>query len=183
MTNNIYPAFVLHNSSCTDRSEIVNELVKKTKATVFQSYLLPDKKKGCCASHIGALKLSRSLHPLKHTLIFEDDCVLEEGWEEALKGLEFADVVYLGYNDKCEHTVFGTHALLLSPKARDVIIEHTMDIRNELPSISDGAYDWVLSKLCRKYGLITCLPKLEDKEKWCHQQKGLMSIITGKVRV
>lgn len=173
-------AFVLHNSSCVERDEIVEELVKKTKATVFQSYLLSDGKEGCRQSHIAVAKLAKALYPLDKYIIFEDDCVLAEDWEDCLKGLEFADVVYLGYNDKCEHTTFGTHALLLSPKARDVIIENAEKHKDDV--INKGAYDFILSLLCRKYGLLTCMPKMQDRERYCHQKRGLKSQITGMIR-
>jgi GR25 family glycosyltransferase involved in LPS biosynthesis len=120
------------------------------------------------------------MYPNKHILIFEDDCVLSEDWQEVMKGYEFADVLYLGYNDRCEHSVFGTHALYISPKARDVIIDHTEQFKDEVPN--KGAYDMILSLLCRKYGLITCIPRTEDREKYAVQKKGLISQITGQPR-
>lgn len=178
--NNIYPAFVIHDNQCYERDEIVKQLVDKTKATVFQSYILKDGAEGCMASHIGVARLAKGLHPTNHYLVFEDDCVLEEGWEEALKGLEFADVVYVGYNDKCDKATFGTHALLLSPKARDCILDHAREIGSEIRP--KWAMDWILSRLCREYGLITCMPKMDDREKWCHQKRGLVSQITLRVR-
>jgi len=181
MVNSIYPAFVIHDSNCHSREEIVKDLVDKTRATVFQSYMLKDGSEGCMSSHIGVARLAKGLHPTKHYLVFEDDCVLEDGWEEALKGLEFADVVYLGYNDKCQEATFGTHALLLSPKARDCIQEHAREIGSEIRP--KYAFDWILSKLCRKYGLITCMPRMDDRKKWCHQKTGLVSQITGQIRV
>ena len=174
------PAFVLHNSSCSEREEIVKDIVDKTKATVFQSYLLPDGKKGCRYSHIGACKLAKGMYPEKHFLIFEDDCVLSDDWADVIKGYEFADVLYLGYNDKCSHTVFGTHALYISPKARDIILEHTEQFKDDVPN--KGAYDMILSLLCRRFGLITCIPREEIREKYASQKKGLISQITGKIR-
>ena len=180
MTNNIYPAFVIHDNGCYEREEIVKDLVEKTKATVFQSYLHKDANKGCCFSHIAVAKVAKSLYPTKHYLVFEDDCVLFDGWEDTLKGLEFADVVYIGYTDKCDKATFGTHALLISPKARDIIIEHGVDVGQQVRPVY--AYDWTLSALCRKYGLITCMPKMEDREKWCIQKRGLVSQITGRIR-
>ena len=172
---------MIHDNQCTARDSIVKDLVHKTKATLFQSYMLQNRNEGCMNSHIGVARLAKALHPLSHYIVFEDDCILEEGWEEALKGLEFADVVYIGYTDKCLEATFGTHALLLSPKARDVIIEHT---REEGLHVQEKfAFDWILSALSRKYGLITCMPKIEDREKWCHQKRGLVSQITGKIRV
>ena len=177
---NIYPAFVIHDKNCIDREEIVKDLVHKTRATVFQSYVLKDGNEGCMNSHIGVAKLAKALHPTKHYLVFEDDCVLEEGWEKTLEGMEFADVIYLGYTDKFEKATFGTHALLLSPKARDCIIENAQEIGWDIrPKF---AMDWILSTLCRRYGLATCMPKIENKEKYAYQKKGLVSQITGRIR-
>jgi hypothetical protein len=31
--------------------------------------------------------------------------------------------------------------------------------------------------------LITCMPKMENREKWCRQQRGHRSQITGMIRV
>jgi GR25 family glycosyltransferase involved in LPS biosynthesis len=113
-------------------------------------------------------------------LVFEDDCVLSEDWERCIEGMEMADVLYLGYNDKCSHTTFGTHALMISPKARDKIIEEADKIKNEV--VDKGAFDHILSLLCRREGLLTALPKIEDKERWAVQKKGLVSMITGRAR-
>ena len=174
------PAFVIHHNSSTDREEIVQDIVKKTGATIVQSILLPNRKLGCTASHIHCAKMAKSLYPLKHYLVFEDDCVLSEDWRSCIEGLEMVDVVYLGYNDKCSHTTFGTHALLISPKARDKIIEEADKLKDEV--IDKGAFDHILSLLCRREGLLTALPKLEDKERWAVQKKGLISLITGRAR-
>lgn len=176
----MYPAFVIHHNSSTDRVEIVKDIVKKTDATIVQSILLQNPKLGCTASHIHCAKLARSMFPLKHYLVFEDDCILSEDWEACLTGVESADVVYLGYNDKCEHTVFGTHALLISPKARDAIIEEADKVKDEV--IDKGAYDHILSLLCRRQGLQVAMPKMEFRGTFAHQKKGLVSLITGKPR-
>ena len=176
----MYPAFVIHHTSSTDRVEIVKDIVKKTDATIVQSILLPNRKLGCTASHLSVAKLAKSLFPLQSYLVFEDDCVLSENWMDALKGVESADVVYLGYNDKCEHTVFGTHALLISPKARDAIIEEADKVKDEV--IDKGAYDHILSLLCRRKGLQVAMPKKEFRGTFAHQKKGLISTITGRAR-
>jgi GR25 family glycosyltransferase involved in LPS biosynthesis len=176
----MYPAFVLHHETSTDRDDLVKDIVKKTDATVVQSVLLPNRKLGCTASHLSVAKLAKSLFPLQSYLVFEDDCVLSENWMDALKGVESADVVYLGYNDKCEHTVFGTHALLISPKARDKIISETYALKDQV--IDRGAYDHILSLLCRREGLQTALPKMEFRNTFAYQKKGLVSLITGRAR-
>ena len=175
------PAFVLHNNSCLDRTELVRDLVTKTGATVVQSFLLPDRKEGCRASHLQAAKIAKALHPTSAYLVFEDDCVLSEDWQRCLEGMSIADVVYLGYNGKSESVTYGTHALRLSPKARDKILSET----ERLVKVVDdrGAFDHILSKICRQEGLLTAMPPLSEKGRWAHQKEGLVSLITGQVRV
>lgn len=174
------PAFVIHNSSCSERTEIVKKLVSQTKATVVSAVMMPNGKDGCRMSHQAVARLARALHPTKHYLVFEDDCVLSEDWERCIEGMEMADVLYLGYNGKCEHTTFGTHALMLSPKARDKILSESEKLKDVVAD--KGAYDHILSKLCRQEGLLTAMPPPDEKEKWAWQKKGLKSLITGQIR-
>lgn len=174
------PAYVLHHPSSKDRVETVADIIKKTGATVVQSCLMDDRKMGCRSSHILTAKLARSQHPASSYLIFEDDCVLSDDWQKCIEGVEFADVVYLGYNDKSSRVVYGTHALLISPKARDLIIEWAETYAGVVEN--KGAYDHILSLLCREKGLLTCMPPPDQKERWAWQKKGLPSLITGRIR-
>lgn len=94
------PSFVIHSSTSNTRDGFVNTLVKETGSTVFDAIMTVDGKDGCRQSHIAVAKLSKQSHPTSHYLVFEDDCILSENWQQVLKGYEFADVLYLGYNDK-----------------------------------------------------------------------------------
>ena len=174
----MFPSFVIHSPTHTDRNEIVEDIVNKTGAIQFQSYLLSDPVRGCLASHVGVAKLAKSLHPESHYLVFEDDCELLD-WQIPIQDASGYDVVYLGYNDKCEWATFGTHALLISPKARDLIIEKVLLWS---PVDKKSAYDHLLSRLCREEGLKVCMPKYEMRESFCRQKKGLKSTITGNIR-
>ena len=174
----MFPSFVIHSPTHTDRNEIVEDIVNKTGATQFQSYLLSDPVRGCLASHVGVAKLAKSLHPESHYLVFEDDWELLD-WQIPIQDASGFDVVYLGYNDKCEWATFGTHALLISPKARDLIIEKVLLWS---PVDKKSAYDHLLSRLCREEGLKVCMPKYEMRESFCRQKKGLKSTITGNIR-
>lgn len=174
------PAFVIHHTSTTGREELCQDIVKKTGAIQFQSYLLNDRVLGCTYSHIGVAKLARSMCPDKHYLVFEDDCVLAEDWKYPIENFGDYDVLYIGYNDRCSDKIFGTHALYLSPKARDAIIDLAEKISHD--QFKREPYDWLLSQLCREEGLSVCVPKLEMKEKWCAQKKGILSLITGQTR-
>jgi hypothetical protein len=174
------PAFIIHNTSSSERDDVVKDVQSKTKAMVVEGVFEPNRKDGCRHAHQHVARLAKSLHPTKHYLVFEDDCVLSEDWERCIEGMEVADILYLGYNDKCSHTVFGTHALMISPKARDKIVSDSEKLKDEV--IDRGAYDHVLSKLCRQEGLLTAMPPVDEKERWAWQKKGLKSTITGKVR-
>jgi len=174
------PAFIIHNSSSSERDDVVKDVQSKTKAMVVEGVFEANRKDGCRHAHQNVARLAKSLHPTSHYLVFEDDCVLSEDWERCIEGMEMADVLYLGYNDKCEHTTFGTHALMISPKARDKIVSGSEQLKD---AVADrGAYDHVLSKLCRQEGLLTAMPPVDERKRWAWQKEGLKSTITGKTR-
>ena len=176
----MFPAFVIHHNSTTERKDLVDDIVKKTGAIQFQSYLLQDRVVGCTFSHIGVAKLARSMFPDKSYLVFEDDCVLLDDWDYIVKTFPDYDILYLGYNSRTPDKVFGTHALYISPKGRDAIISLAEGQVEEV--FRKEPYDWLLSDLCREKGLSVCIPKVEMKDNWCVQKKGLVSLITGKER-
>lgn len=175
-----YPAYIIHHSSCTDRDSIVEDLIRQTNGIVVPAVWLEDRKAGCRLSHQLVAKMAKEQHPDSPYLVFEDDCILRENWQECLKFWnEKSDVLYLGYNGKHrKHIVLATHALMISPRARDIIIDHTEDYVEEVENT--GAYDWILNYLCADYKLRMILPL--DKDKWCYQQEGLISTITGNAR-
>jgi GR25 family glycosyltransferase involved in LPS biosynthesis len=174
------PSFVIHNPSSSERTEIVKELIKKTGATLVEAVMMSNGKDGCRASHQAVARLARGLHPTSHYLVFEDDCVLSDDWESCIEGMEVADVLYLGYNGKSKEITYGTHALMVSPKARDKILSESEKLKDAV--VDKGAYDHILSKLCRQEGLLTAMPPPDEKEKWAWQKKGLKSLITGQIR-
>lgn len=173
------PAFVLHNSASTERDEIVRELVKKTGATQFQSFLLDDRVMGCLESHLGVAKIAKALHPTSDYLVFEDDCELFDGWEQ-MRDVSGVDVVWIGYTDRCEHSTFGTHALRMSPRARDKILELSYSVGRRTQA--KNAFDQVLSKICREEGLSEAMPKYEMREQFAKQKRGVVSLITRRPR-
>lgn len=174
------PCFIIHDPNSYERTEIVNKLIEQTKGTILSAIMLPNGKDGCRASHLAVARLARSLYPDKHYLVFEDDCVLSDDWKDCIEGMECIDVLYLGYNGKSSDITYGTHALLISPKARDKILSETEKLKNNV--VDKGAYDHILSKICRQEGLLVAMPSLDDKDKWAEQKKGLKSLITGRIR-
>ena len=174
------PSFVIHDPSCSERTEIVNQLIQKTGAILVEAVMMPNGKDGCRASHQAVARLARGLHPDKHYLVFEDDCVLSEDWTKCIEGMQIADVLYLGYNQKTSDITYGTHALMVSPKARSKILSDSESLKNLVTD--KGAYDHILSKLCRQEGLLTAMPPPDEKDRWAWQKKGLKSLITGNIR-
>ena len=173
------PAFVIHHTSSKDRIDLVEKIVKETGAIRFQSVWLDDHKLGCMRSHIGVAKLAKSLYPTQSYLVFEDDCELYEGWRDLLNTT--ADIVYLGYNDKSTKVIYGTHALYITPKMRDIIIADTERVKDDV--IDKRAFDHILSKLIVDHMCSMSYPSYDVREKYCKQSRGLRSTITGKIRV
>lgn len=167
------PAYIIHKKNCVERIPIVCDLVQKTKATIVNAiYYEKNGKKGCRESHLLVAKSAKYSNPNSYYLVFEDDCILEDGWEKALQYDNY-DIVYLGCNGGCSHTIFGTHALLISPKVRDFIIQHTEEYSQEFEE-----FDWILSAILRNYTLRVkvMIPNVAN------QKEGLISLITGQPR-
>ena len=174
------PAFVIHDATHTERDDIVKDIVAKTEAIQFQAYVLSDPVRGCLFSHIGVAKLAKSLFPDQHYLVFEDDCELSSAWKDPIADVSGYDVIYLGYNDRCSYATFGTHALCISPRARDLIIEKAGLVAKQVGK--KNAFDHILSAICRDDKLVVCMPKYDMREVYCRQKKGLRSTITGEIR-
>lgn len=174
------PAFVIHDSHCHERDSIVEDIVKKTGAIVVEAILCKHGAEGCTKSHLKVAELAKELFPHESCLVFEDDCCLLDGWESFVSKHRDADVVYLGYTDMCEHTIFGTHGMYLSPKARDCFLREAEEIGRSLPMPHTMATDWIYSRLLSRNNLRCVLPN--EKDMYCFQTKGLRSTITGKIR-
>ena len=176
------PAYIIHSSHSTDRESLVASLQEKTGGTVVEAIWLKFRKLGCSYSHIKVAALAKQNHPDSAYLVFEDDCILKDTWTEALDYWSYTyqhdELVYLGYNETSDEVVFGTHALLITPRVRDLILAHT---ESYIPRVQNvGAYDWILNRICTDFNVRISLPP--SGEKWCYQQKGLLSTITGTIR-
>lgn len=140
---------------------------------------------GCNASHVA---LYKSLIGRGFATIFEDDAVVNDmaGLTEFLKRIpsDF-DIILLGYADILDAEIInnyrvvykfnGTHAMILSEKARAYFIDEydTLLKKNEsLPT------DWLWSHCISKYGLKVYAPLVPS----IIQIEGLISSISGHVR-
>lgn len=173
-------AFVIHHPSSTDREAIVKNIVDKTGARVLEAYLLPDGHEGCTRSHLKIAILHKMFYANEPYLVFEDDCVLEPGWDDILKQYGNCDIVYLGYTDACEHTIFGTHGLMMSPKARDILLSNAETTADKVQR--KWAMDQILTRLAKDFQLQIAMPTYEERQKYAYQAKGLKSLITGNIR-
>jgi hypothetical protein len=176
------PAFVIHDSQCHERDEIVQDIVNKTGAIVVEAILCKHGAEGCTKSHLKAAELAKELFPHESYLVFEDDCCLIDGWDDIVKKNRGADLIFVGYTDMCEHTVFGTHSLYVSPKTRDCFLLQAEEIGRSLPMPHTMATDWIYSRLVGRNNLRCVLPMPNEKNIYCFQKKGLRSTITGKIR-
>lgn len=171
------PTYILHSSDSKDRDELVARLLDETNGYIVEAIILDNRLLGCCMSHLKIAHLSRKLYPNLPYLVLEDDCVLHPGWKDALCDLS-GDVLYLGYNDKASHGVlFGTHAMVISPHAREYLIEH---LEQAIKKTTFPAYDWLCWQLWKEGEFVVDYPKTKDV--YCEQQKGLRSLISGNIR-
>jgi hypothetical protein len=173
-------AFIIHDKTCTERADLVMKLQEQTGASIVDAICLPNGVEGCLKSHLKVAERAKELYPDEPYIVFEDDCVLEEGWDLIFKEFPSADLIYLGYTEASMDTIFGTHGMLISPRLRDIIIAHSIEYAYKVRF--PWAADWVIPKLCKDYGMDVYRPAYTCREKWCYQKKGMKSQITGKIR-
>lgn len=148
---------------------------------IVEAVVLSNPIEGCMRSHMKVAALAKERHPSESYIVFEDDCILEDGWDSILSQSQFADLLYFGYTHASKDTIFGTHALWISPRLRDLILEKSEEYAFKVRA--QWAADWVIPKLCQDYHLNVFRPTYEHREKWAYQKRGLTSQITGNIRV
>ena len=174
-------AYIIHNQDCEDRRDIVEHLQTSTGAEVVEAVWMKNPVLGCIYSHLKVAVKAKQDNEKKPYIVFEDDCDLLEDIDVILAHFQEADIVYFGYNDMGFDKYgmfpyfFGTHAMMISPKARDILLEHCL----EHPGLP---YDHIVSRLIKQFNLSVEFPDFEDKEKFAVQRKGLISTITGNRR-
>lgn len=182
----IEPSFVIHSSLNPERKKLVEKLVETTGAEVVEAvWDKSDPKKGCRESHKKVAQLAKEKAPDASYLVFEDDCeFVSERWYFPMVAGEDIDIVFFGINGygvfEKEKISYGTHAMLISPKVRDLILEKTDDYVEKV--WDKGAFDFILNKICYDNGCTIWRPTEKDKERWVRQCPGLKSNITGNIR-
>jgi hypothetical protein len=179
------PSFIIHHPSSVERSGIVKELITKTGGTVVEACLMSDGKAGCRASHLKVAKIAKELCPTKHYLVFEDDCeFVSDRWNFPMIAGEEIDLVYFGVTGYGKFFgqmySYGTHAMLVSPKVRDLILDQTDSTVDKV--YETGAFDHILNKICYDNNCTVWRPTAKDGERWVRQAKGYKSTISGNIR-
>lgn len=144
---------------------------------------------GCTHSHL--LILEQDFDTIA---IFEDDCELTASKECIHDFLDQQkknswDILLLGANEYVNAEIevpgstkrvkrfWGTHALFVRKKAANAILATFNEMQKE------GVFppaDWLYNEAIKRYNLICIGPNLPNK--FCRQARGLVSLITGKVR-
>jgi GR25 family glycosyltransferase involved in LPS biosynthesis len=146
---------------------------------------------GCTESHLAILSRGQQVG------ILEDDCEFLAGKDSVRAYLEVAtrlypewDIVLLGASEYVESSLgrsglvcevqrfWGTHAMLVSRKAVAAIQ------RAYHAGLERGVYypaDWLYNTAIKESGLVVIGPR--NPKMLCQQKVGLVSAVTGKVRL
>jgi GR25 family glycosyltransferase involved in LPS biosynthesis len=144
---------------------------------------------GCTHSHL--LILEQDFDTM---VIFEDDCELTAPKEaiQAFLDLNYQqpwDILLLGANEYVDAEIdvpgftkrvkrfWGTQALIVRKKAARAVLATFKEMQKE------GLFppaDWLYNEAIKRHNLVCIGPNLPTK--FCRQARGLVSLITGKVR-
>lgn len=177
------PAFILHHMSTKERNEIVAVLQKQTGATIFDPVWLPDDPpRGCRESHVKIAAYMKEHNPESAYIVFEDDCEIIDPNFLSYRSLDpDADIFYFGFTHvgtffkppsfyiKC---FFGTHAMYITPKARDLLLEMWEGF------VKEGIrhIDQIWNMIQHRFALRVWKPDLQNRNKWVRQKPGIPSV-------
>ena len=181
--------YVIHNSSNEERKSLVEDIINITGATVFDAIMTKKGALGCYLSHLEVYKQN----PNESVIVFEDDCVINDiNMLDILDSLKQYDLVYFGVNlmwdandtTKCKpisakakiHS-WGTHAMWVSEKAKNIFFHHTKNI--PFTKTLDNLWNIIADK----YNLSVWRPLPKEIYKYCKQKIGLVSEITNRQRI
>lgn len=182
----ITPAFIIHSSCCPERDELVEMLRDESEAEVVEAVWDPqDPKRGCRESHKKIAQMAKDQYPEASYLVFEDDCeFVSPRWYYPSIAGGTVDLIYLGVNGygmfEGQRYSYGTHAMIISPKVRDLILSETDKYIDKV--YDKGAFDHILNKICYDNQISIWRPPEREVERWVRQKKGIKSTITGNLR-
>jgi GR25 family glycosyltransferase involved in LPS biosynthesis len=185
------PIYVLHHPTCTDRTDIVADLVARTGAVIIEPVWLPeDTRRGCRESHMLVANRAKEEHPNKPYIVFEDDCVIiKPDLLQLIQKHSGVDLLYFGVSGWSIHDKpirlshsWGTHAMYITPKARDVFLDAVPgELLREYPSVHYPV-DQIWCIVAHEKNLVVWRPSKNREEKWVQQKVGLVSRIDFKKR-
>ena len=184
------PIFLIAMLGNQERKDNIDKLIQQFNPFVVKAVLRTSPHYGNCLSHLEVARKAKLLFPDKPYLVLEDDAeVKDPKFWTLMEDASGADIVYLGYNGDCNHTtpintnyIWGTHAVVINPKARDAIIEH-FEWANKLDYwTKDVGFDSYLTVITHKAGLTYWAPSQEDRYKYICQKDGFVSFLSGHTR-
>jgi hypothetical protein len=185
------PAYIIHNSKEKDRKEIVQKLIEATGAKVVEAvWNTQDPIWGCRESHKKVAILAKQEHPESAYLVFEDDCeILDPNFIRVIFDHLDADIIYFGVNGYCVHQLpfpllhnWGTHAMMMTPKARDTLLEKEAKYLEMPFPRGVHPYDALMCVMAECENLKVWKPDEVNKNRWVRQKPGLKSSISGAIR-
>ena len=185
------PAYIIHNSQQVEREEIVNKVIQTTGAKIVEAvWNKKDPVSGCRESHKKVAKLAKEEHPDSPYLVFEDDCeILDPHFIDILSEHLDVDMLYFGLNGYCFHMKpfplkhsWGTHAMMMTPKARDTLLEkEALYLKMQFP-LGNHPYDMLMCVMAERENLKVWKPDETSMTRWVRQKPGLTSSISGNIR-
>ena len=185
------PSYIIHNSNQIERKEIVVKIIQITGAKVVEAvWNTQDPIWGCRESHKKVARLAKEEHPDSAYLVFEDDCeILDPRFIYLILEHLDVDILYFGVNGYCVHQDpfpllhnWGTHAMMMTPRARDTLLEKEEKYLNMHFPKGIHAYDALMCVMAECEGLKVWKPDELNKNRWVRQKPGLKSSISGSIR-
>jgi hypothetical protein len=185
------PTYVIHNSQQTEREEIVNQIIQRTGGKVVEAvWSSQDPVWGCRESHKKVARVAKEEYPDSAYLVFEDDCeILDPKFIYVILDHLDVDILYFGVNGFCVHQEpfalkhsWGTHAMMMTPKARDTLLEKEHEYLKMKFPLGKHPYDMLLCVMAECEGLKVWKPDELTMTRWVRQKPGLKSSISGSIR-
>ena len=184
------PIYLIAMTDNADRKQTIQALVDRLDPIVVEAIKDANPWVGNCLSHLRVAELAKKEFPESSYMVLEDDAVIrdEKVWS-LVEEHKDVDILYLGYNGLCNHTipvnteyVWGTHALVVSPKARDAIIDTFETILTLKFWTTKIGFDSMLTVVQSVAKLTSWKPPFHERYNYICQKEGLVSMLSGTKR-
>ena len=181
------PVFLIAMLGSVERAENIAKLIQKFNPIIQRAILNNSPQVGNCLSHLQVARTAKLLFPNSPYLVLEDDAeVVDDKFWTLVEEHKDVDLLYFGYNNSCSHYkpipteyVWGTHAVLISPSARDAIIEKYDEVNNMEFWTQYVGFDSMLTVIAHLAKLKSWKPAKEDRYKYICQKEGYTSFLSG----